>query len=171
MDNTYIVFTGDHGLSVGHHGLLGKQNMYEHSLRVPSIVVGPNVPADEKRNQAMCLQDVMPTVLEWAGLEKPDYVDFHSLADIIKNPGETSLYPSIYGAYMNIHRMVISGEYKLIVYPEIDKILLYNLIADPQEMHNLADQAQYQEKGQEMILNLRGLMTDMVDPVNLSIRN
>ncbi len=39
-DNTYIVFTADHGLSVGHHGLIGKQNMYDHSIRVPFAIAG-----------------------------------------------------------------------------------------------------------------------------------
>ena len=41
--NTYIFFSADHGLGVGHHGLLGKQNLYEHSTRVPFIVSGPGV--------------------------------------------------------------------------------------------------------------------------------
>ena len=39
--NTYIFFSADHGLGVGHHGLLGKQNLYEHSTRVPFIISGP----------------------------------------------------------------------------------------------------------------------------------
>ena len=42
--NTYIFFTADHGLSVGHHGLMGKQNMFDHSMRPPLIVAGPHVP-------------------------------------------------------------------------------------------------------------------------------
>ena len=56
QDNTYIIFTADHGLACGNHGLLGKQNMYEHSLKPPLIVVGPNFPADERRNAHVSLQ-------------------------------------------------------------------------------------------------------------------
>lgn len=165
MNNTYIVFTGDHGLSVGHHGLIGKQNMYEHSMRVPLIIAGPQIPAGERRDQRVYLQDVMPTVLEWAGITPPDYVDFHSLIPMLRDGNQVSPYSSIYGAYMNIHRMVISGDFKLIVYPEIEKILLFNLEKDPQEMNNLADQPRYKEKVQEMIDKLKDLMKEMNDPM------
>lgn len=169
MDNTYIVFTGDHGLSVGHHGLIGKQNMYDHSMRVPFMVAGPGIPSGELRQQSIYLQDVMPTTLDWAGVEKPDYVDFHSLTEMINDSDKVSPYPLVYGAYMKIHRMVISGDYKLIVYPKIDKVLLYNLAEDPQEMHNLAAQPEYREKVGEMTMKLEVLMREMDDPLDLSV--
>lgn len=169
MENTYIVFTGDHGLSVGHHGLIGKQNMYDHSMRIPFIVAGPGIPSGERRYQAIYLQDVMPTALEWAGVEKPAYVDFHSLNDLIDNPDVQSPYPAVYGAYMKIHRMVISGDYKLIVYPKIEKVLLFNLAEDPQEMNNLADQPEYSEKVEEMKEELKKLMEEMDDPMDMSV--
>ena len=66
-DDTWIFFTADHGLGVGHHGLFGKQNMYEHSVRVPYIVAGPEVPEGKTNNQAIYLQDTMPTTLALAG--------------------------------------------------------------------------------------------------------
>jgi len=56
-DNTWIFFTADHGLAVGQHGLMGKQNMYEHSLRVPFIVVGPGVNPDRKIATPIYLQE------------------------------------------------------------------------------------------------------------------
>ena len=59
--DTYIIFTADHGLAVGHHGLMGKQNLYEHSVRVPFIVVGPDVAKNAKNEANIYLQDVMPT--------------------------------------------------------------------------------------------------------------
>ncbi len=65
-DNTWIFFSADHGLAVGQHGLLGKQNMYDHSVRVPFMVVGPNVAADRRIDEPIYLQDVMPTTLELA---------------------------------------------------------------------------------------------------------
>ena len=43
LENTYIIYTADHGIAVGRHGLMGKQNLYEHSWRVPFIVRGPGI--------------------------------------------------------------------------------------------------------------------------------
>lgn len=169
MENTYIVFTGDHGLSVGHHGLLGKQSMYDHSMRVPFIVTGPGVPPGEQRDQAIYLQDVMPTSLEWADVKIPDYVDFHSITRLLQEPEADSPYPEVYGAYMNIHRMVVSGDYKLIVYPTINTVKLYNLAEDPQEIHNLADLPEYGKKVEEMKGKLHQLMEDMDDPLDASL--
>jgi choline-sulfatase len=62
-DNTYIFFTADHGLGCGRHGLLGKQNMYEHSMRPPLIVRGPEIPKGEQRHVCVYLQDIMATAL------------------------------------------------------------------------------------------------------------
>ena len=53
-DQTYVLFTADHGLSVGHHGLIGKQNLYDHSVRVPLIISGPGVDTDQLRDQQVC---------------------------------------------------------------------------------------------------------------------
>ena len=52
-DNTIIIFTADHGLAIGSHGLFGKQNLYEHSMGVPLVVAGPGVTAG-RRNDALC---------------------------------------------------------------------------------------------------------------------
>ena len=71
-DNTYIFFTADHGLSCGHHGLLGKQNMYDHSVRVPMVVNGKGIEAGKKIDTSVYLQDIMPTTLELAGASIPD---------------------------------------------------------------------------------------------------
>ena len=70
-ENTYIFFSADHGLAVGNHGLMGKQNMYEHSMRPPMIIVGPDIPKGQKKDMAVYLQDIMPTVIEYAGGRSP----------------------------------------------------------------------------------------------------
>ena len=70
-DNTYIFFTADHGLSVGHHGLIGKQCLFDHSVRVPWVITGPGIPAGKKIAEPIYLQDVMATSFEIAGMEKP----------------------------------------------------------------------------------------------------
>src|SRR5690606_15437259 len=83
-ENTYIVFTSDHGLACGHHGLMGKQNMYEHSMRVPFVVVGPGVTAGQRIDAPIYVQDIMPTTLEWAGAKVPEGVDFRSLVPLLQ---------------------------------------------------------------------------------------
>jgi len=46
--NTYVIFTADHGLAVGQHGLMGKQNLYDHSIRMPLLISGPGIPAGKR---------------------------------------------------------------------------------------------------------------------------
>ncbi|MCA9044382.1 MAG: sulfatase-like hydrolase/transferase, partial [Planctomycetaceae bacterium] len=138
-DNTWIVFTADHGLAVGQHGLVGKQNMYDHSVRVPFIVVGPGVDAGKKIDSHIYLQDVMPTTLELADVEKPDHVEFESLLPLLR--GETNEhYEATYGAYLAVQRMVTYDGYKLILYPQAKVWRLYNVAEDPHELHDLAEQ-------------------------------
>lgn len=141
LKNTYIFFTADHGLALGHHGLMGKQNMFEHSVRPPLIVSGPDVARQEKRHQAVYLQDVMATSLALAGVEKPARVFFNSLLPLLKNRNAPGSYSGIYGCYTNLQRMVNADGYKLIVYPAAGKMLLFNLKDDPEEMHDIAQLA------------------------------
>lgn len=139
MDNTYIFFSADHGLAVGNHGLIGKQNMYEHSLKPPMIVVGPDIPANERRDAMVYLQDIMATSLDLAGAEKPHYVEFNSLLPLIEDSGKESAYDTIYGCYLpDTQRMVRKDNLKLIVYPKAKTVRLFDLDADPLELRDLA---------------------------------
>jgi len=134
--NTMIVFTADHGLAVGQHGFLGKQNMYQHSVRVPFIVSGPGV-SSKQVDTPIYLQDVMPTSLEWAGAGSQKDVDFKSLRGLLA--GTTGQHhPYITGRYMKHQRMVVSQGHKLIHYQDGDVYRLYNLANDPLEMKDLA---------------------------------
>jgi choline-sulfatase len=137
-ENTYIFFTSDHGLAVGHHGLFGKQNMFDHSVRVPLMVKGPNVPKNKKIDSPVYLQDIMATSLDLAGVEMPAQVQFKSLLPLIKGKSKQS-YDAIYGGYVKFQRMITMDGYKMIYYPKIDKTLLYDLRKDPMEMKNIAD--------------------------------
>ncbi len=164
-DNTYIFFTGDHGLAVGHHGLLGKQNMYEHSLRPPMIVVGPGIPKDAKIDARVYLQDIMPTTLELAGAPIPPQVEFHSLLPLIEGRSGSS-YPAIYGAYMEgMQRAVLVDNFKLIHYPKIDRYRLYDLENDPQEMRDLAQDTAFAPRLMAMKESLLELEQEMDDPL------
>lgn len=137
-DNTWIFFTSDHGLAVGQHGLMGKQNPYDHSVRVPFIVAGPNVAANNTIDEPIYLQDVMPTTLDLAGIDRPDHVEFQNLLPLLA--GKPSEYEAIYGSYLNLQRSIRTRTHKLIVYPKADVIRLYDLENDPNEMNDIADQ-------------------------------
>lgn len=167
-DNTYIFFSADHGLSVGHHGLIGKQNMYDHSMRPPMIIVGPDIPKGEKRNMEVYLQDIMPTTLEYAGGTVPEYVEFSSLKAFIEEEKTASYIPEVYGAYMDLQRMIRKDDYKLIVYPYAGVKRLFNLVEDPQEMNDLAADANQQERVESMFLALEALQVSMGDTLVLA---
>ena len=95
--NTYVFFSADHGLGVGHHGLLGKQNLYEHSIRVPLLISGPDVPKKRAIDTPVYLQDVMPTTLAIAEVEKPDHVQFQNLMPLVEGTKTESDHKEIYG--------------------------------------------------------------------------
>ena len=167
-DNTYIFFTADHGLAVGHHGFIGKQNMYEHSLRPPLIVVGPDIPKGKKINARVYLQDVMPTSLEVAGISHPQYVEFKSLIPLIEGK-KNEQYDYIYGAYEpGSQRALISQGFKMIYYPKIDTYRLYNLDTDPMEMNDLAPDPKYKGRLDRILAEFIWLKGRMADPLVMS---
>ena len=137
IDNTYIFFTADHGLAVGHHGLFGKQNLYEHSTRVPFIAVGPEIKSEGKINTPIYLQDVMATSLDIADANRPEQVEFQSLMPILNGTQKQSHVKAVYGAYLRVQRSVTVGNWKLILYPKIAKARLFNIKRDPLEMNDL----------------------------------
>jgi len=168
LDNTYIFYTADHGLAIGEHGLMGKQNMYDHSVRVPLMVVGPDIPKGKKVASDVYLQDVMASALDIAGIEKPDYVEFHSLMDYARGDKTKSNYDAIYGAYeKGSQRMIRKDDFKLIVYPKIKKIRLYNLENDPQELEDIADNPENGEKIKTLFADLIELQKQMGDELDL----
>jgi arylsulfatase A-like enzyme len=137
-DETYVFFSADHGLAVGHHGLFGKQNLYEHSTRVPFIVKGPEIPKGSKVSAPVYLQDVMASSLEIAGIEKPEHVQFNSVLPLARGETKKSSYDAIYGAYLSVQRSVTVKDKKLILYPKVPVARLYDIAADPMEMKDLA---------------------------------
>ena len=149
-DNTIIVFAGDNGLAVGQHGLLGKQNLYDHSIRVPLVISGPGFEKNT-RNQAYCyLLDVFPTLCDLAGLEIPASVSGQSIKPAIQNGSGGR--PHLFTAYADLQRAIRKDEFKLIVYNVSGKITeqLFNINEDPLELNNLAGKEEWKEKQDEL---------------------
>src|SRR5205085_2738577 len=83
-ENTLIVFSSDHGLAIGSHGLFGKQNLYDHSMHSPLILCGPGVPRG-KRSDALCyLLDIFPTLGGLAGVPAPAGSEGESLVPVLQ---------------------------------------------------------------------------------------
>ncbi|GAB5561269.1 MAG: sulfatase-like hydrolase/transferase [Synoicihabitans sp.] len=170
-DHTIVVYVGDHGLSVGNHGLLGKQNLYEHSTRVPLIMAGPGVPAGETRDGLVYSLDVFATLLELAGLDAPTGGVSRSLVpQFSAGQGGRSEVVSLYKGFQ---RMIRESRWKLIEYRPGDesRIELFDLEADPHELHNLAGDPGMRET----IFRLRQKLSDWQSasgdrwmPINLS---
>lgn len=164
MENTYIIFTADHGLSVGHHGLMGKQNMFDHSVRAPLTILGPGIPKGKRYHQQVYLQDVSATMMDLAGIEKPETTVFNSLLPYIKE-NAPSAYPNIYSSYLNLQRMVRTDQYKLIFYPKLNKILLFDLIKDPEELRDRSADPTYQGVKQQLLTLLAMQQQTLNDPL------
>lgn len=162
-DNTYIFFTADHGLAVGHHGLIGKQNLFDHSVRVPFMMVGPDVDAGQSNDSLIYLQDVMPTSLELGGIEKPEHVQFDSLLPVLA--GESDGYDAIYGGYLKSQRSIVKDRFKLVLYPNVPKVLLFDLESDPSEMEDVS--GKYPEKVQLLFSELQELAKQTGDHLDL----
>lgn len=170
MDNTYIFFTGDHGLSVGHHGLVGKQNMFDHSVRVPLMIVGPDLQKGQKIDTDVYLQDIMATSLDLAKAETPSDLFFNSLLPLARGERkEGYLNDGVYGAFeVGAQRMIRKEGYKLIIYPKIDKVLLFDMEKDPLEMTDLAGLPENKAKVKSLLEDLMLLQKQMDDPLDLS---
>ncbi|TWU32236.1 sulfatase-like hydrolase/transferase [Novipirellula artificiosorum] len=163
-DNTWIIFSSDHGLSVGHHGLVGKQNMYDPAMRAPFIVWGPGVKAGTTIDAPIYIQDAMATALEISGQTVPETVDYKSVLPLLDGRAEKS-YDNIYGAYIDTQRMILSGEWKLIAYPQLKKVKLFHLKKDPMEISDLAGNSEYSEILAHLTALLENTMDEMNDPM------
>jgi choline-sulfatase len=144
--------------------------MYDHSVRVPFMVVGPNVPAGVQIQTPIYLQDVMPTSLELAGDAVAEGVEFKSLLPLIDDES-TPHYEQIFGAYMNRQRMVTYDGWKLIHYPTIQVDRLYDLTHDPQEVNDLAADPKHADRLVELRSRLASLMESMNDPITMAAAN
>lgn len=146
LDDTLIVFASDNGLAMGRHGLMGKQNVYEHSVRVPMILAGPGIPKGETRDQLCYLYDIYPTLCERAGLKVPETVEFESFNRVLTDAGAKHR-DHLYFAFMNWQRSVRDMRYKLIECCVNQKRhrQLFDLKEDPQEIHNLAGNPDHAE--------------------------
>jgi arylsulfatase A-like enzyme len=162
--DTLVVFTADHGLAVGSHGLIGKQNMYDHTIRVPLILRGPGVPKGESRAAGCYLRDLYPTVCDLAGVPAPAGLDGRSFAPALRDKA-AEVHPFLTGYFTDTQRMIRAGGWKYVAYPAAGREQLFDLARDPDELTDLSADAGQQARKKELREKLRAWLAEQGDPV------
>jgi arylsulfatase A-like enzyme len=136
LDNTVVVFTSDQGLAVGgRHGLMGKQNLYEH-FKSPLVVAGPGVPKGTSA-ALVYLFDLFPTVCQAAGVAVPKECEGASLVPVMTGE-KKAVREVLFAAYKDVQRMARDDRWKLIWYPKAGRVQLFDLANDPDEVADLS---------------------------------
>jgi len=195
LDNTYIIYTADHGIAIGRHGLQGKQNLYEHTWRVPYVVKGPGIAAGSRAQGNIYLLDTLATLCDFAGIPAPESnegISFRPVLEGIKSTIRDVLYGVYCGGTKPGIRSVRKGDWKLIQYDVINGTVreqqLFNLADNPNEFlinhHvqsvtaatevtpkpdqvNLAGDPRYAQRLQEMEALLLSEMRRLDDPYRM----
>jgi arylsulfatase A-like enzyme len=146
-DNTIVVFAGDNGLAIGRHGLFGKQNLYDHSVRVPLIFAGPGVPQGVRTDAYAYLLDIFPTLCELTGCPRPESVEGESLVAAMGDSTE-KVRDELYLAYERLHRGIRTRTHKLIEcqVAGVRHTQLFDLEKDPHEVEDLAGNPRQADK-------------------------
>jgi arylsulfatase A-like enzyme len=153
--NTLVIYTSDQGFFLGDHGLFDKRFMYEESLRMPFLVRWPAGIKPATSSDAMALNvDFAPTFLDLARLPIPAEMQGRSLMPVLRGRAPAGWRTSMYYRYYHdpgdhntrAHYGIRTGTHKLIYFWKKDQWELFDLVHDPQELHNL-----YGTPGQEQI--------------------
>jgi len=181
LDNTYIIYTADHGMSIGRHGLMGKQNLYQHTWRVPFIVKGPGIKPGTRVEGNIYLTDILATLCDLAAIPAPETNEGTSFAPVLRSEKD-SVRDVVYGVYSGGSkpgiRSVKKGSWKLIQYEAPDRSVnetqLFDLATNPHELlpehgqPNLAKDPTHAAKLAEMQTLLLSEMRRLDDPFRFS---
>ncbi|MFI3268444.1 MAG: sulfatase-like hydrolase/transferase [Rikenellaceae bacterium] len=164
-DNTYIIFTADHGLAVGDHGFIGKQNLYDPSIRVPMLISGPGIKPGIEIDELIYLQDAMATVLDIADSDADVY--FQSFLPLAKGE-KAETRDAVINTYIGCQRMIRTDRYKLMIYPSISMVRLYDMKKDPNELNDLAGNKKYDKLMNELFAEFQELQKEVRDPLDVT---
>lgn len=167
LDRTLILFSADQGIAIGSHGLMGKQNLYDHSMKVPLVFAGPGVNRGESP-ALVHLFDIFPTVCALAGIPAPSGLDGRSFADVLTGK-TTTARKEIMLAYMDKQRAIRDERWKLIRYPHVDVTQLFDVGGDPNELRDLADSPKHKARVADMLKRLAALQKHYDDDLPLTV--
>ncbi len=166
--NTVIVFAADSGVARGSHGLIGKQNLYEHSMRVPLIIAGPGVPKGQRTDALCYLFDVLPTLGKVCGVAAPKTSEGREFSALFAAPASAHRSQLFFG-YRNIQRALSDGRWKLIRYPQVDRTQLFDLHADPFEITDLSAKPEHAARVADLLARLAEEQKAVGDPLPLVV--
>jgi choline-sulfatase len=174
-DDTVIIYTSDHGCTLGHHGFFGKGNstrplnMYEHSLRIPLIWSGANIQSGHVSNHNVTHYDTFQTLLEFVGIQPSSTLEYPGQSYLPMLSGQTQEWnETIYGEYGDL-RMIRTNEYKLVIrYPDGPHDL-FDLINDPDETTNLINQEDHKNTISDLRQQLDAFYSNFEDSQNSGI--
>lgn len=150
LDNTYIIFSSDHGEMLGDHGMWTKCFAYEPSCHVPLLIAGPGIEAGRTCDALLSLIDINATVCDLAGLPPQEAIDARSFRPILE--GDVATHRKVVTAALGGWRMLFNGRYKVVA-NDHDRTELYDLKEDPRELHNLANEQP--QRAREMLRQFR----------------
>jgi arylsulfatase A-like enzyme len=127
-----VIFAADNGLALGSHGLLGKQSVFEHSMRTPLLFAGPGIPRGTSTHAFTYLLDLFPTLCDVLGIPAPADLDGVSLRPLWEGAA-TRVRDSVFLPLLQVQRAVRDDRWKLIAYPKIGYWQLFDLQRDPDE--------------------------------------
>jgi choline-sulfatase len=163
--NTVVIFTSDQGLAVGQHGLMGKQNLYDHSLRMPFIMAGPGIPRGKRNDALFNMQSLFATTCEMSSTPLPGTVQFPSIVPLITG-SKKQLHTALYAAFLDRQRAIRTERWKAIWTPHAGQVQLFDVKRDPWEIHNLAPVEKYFQTLRTLEGTLRDLMQEIKDPMS-----
>ena len=169
-ENTIVVYAADHGLAVGSHGLLGKQNLYEHSMGAPLIFSGPGIPQNQETYAFSYLLDVFPTLCALLGVRAPGDLDGRDLSPIWKGE-KTKVRDAVFTSFRDLMKAVRDERWKLIRYPKIDHTQLFDLDGDPHERNNLAGDPSQKQRIAQLTALMQKLQQQAGDNHPLTVAN
>jgi len=142
LENTYIVYTSDHGEMAAEHGLWWKRTYYEASARVPLLISGPNIAKGDTQSLPVELVDLFPTCCDWAGIEAPNGIDGESLTPLLcGNPDNrrkrTARSELLGGKPETRFRMIRDERWKVVEFPDAPP-RLFDLSGNPDETVDLS---------------------------------
>jgi hypothetical protein len=149
LERTLIIFSSDQGVALGSHGLLGKQNLYEATMKVPLVFAGPGLRPGASE-ALVYLLDLYPTLCDLAGVPGPTGIDGISFHNVLTGRSPQAR-PDLLLSYRDVQRAYRDSRWKVLRYPSVNVTQLFDLQQDPDERHDLSAEPEQAARVQDLL--------------------